>query len=198
MCLKKKRKMGSFYCLFFVSLLTVVAIAGQELSYRLYCCFQAVTRDLKTKWSLPLIRRASLLSYLSPPCLSSLIHLIPPYPLLHQGRQVVELVKIWNQSTLPSLFILYLLSTPHGNNTGKWQKLSTFTRNMCVNQTLFSKKVGKRKPINKHTSNMRKSMASVSNAIKTVPSTHVLHKNKFSGKVCLIENTAEKLVNFHL
>ena len=74
------RKMCTFYCLVFVALLTVVPIARQELSYRLYCCFQAVTRDLKTKWSQPLIWLSNLLSYLSPPCLSSLIHLIPPYP----------------------------------------------------------------------------------------------------------------------
>ena len=47
------------------------------------------------------VAQLHLISILIPLCLSSLILLIPPYPL-HHGRQVVELVKIRNQSTLPS------------------------------------------------------------------------------------------------
>ena len=88
------------YIFLFIPLPSVIPIeAGVFLSALLL--FSGSNQRSRDK-----VAQLHLISILIPLCLSSLILLIPPYPL-HHGRQVVELVKIRNQSTLPSLSVSF-------------------------------------------------------------------------------------------
>ena len=134
-----KRKLCCFYRLVFVALLTVVPIAGQELSYRLYCCFQAVTRDLKTKWSLPLI--------ILIPCLP--IFSYPSYPPLSTppgkaGAGTSKDLKSANVTFFVHFICFLRLTKTKPENDENWPHL----QKACVNQSLINKKWEREKPIN--------------------------------------------------
>ena len=99
------------YIFLFIPLPSVIPIeAGVFLSALLL--FSGSNQRSRDK-----VAQLHLISILIPLCLSSLILLIPPYPL-HHGRQVVELVKIRNQSTLPFLSVS-LSFYAHKSRTGK-------------------------------------------------------------------------------
>ena len=99
------------YIFLFIPLPSVIPIvAGVFLSALLL--FSGSNQRSRDK-----VAQLHLISILIPLCLSSLILLIPPYPL-HHGRQVVELVKIRNQSTLPSLSVSFCFYA-HKSRTGK-------------------------------------------------------------------------------
>ena len=99
------------YIFLFIPLPSVIPIeAGVFLSALLL--FSGSNQRSRDK-----VAQLHLISILIPLCLSSLILLIPPYPL-HHGRQVVELVKIRNQSNLPSLSVSFCFYA-HKSRTGK-------------------------------------------------------------------------------
>ena len=102
---------GVVYIFLFIPLPSVIPIeAGVFLSALLL--FSGSNQRSRDK-----VAQLHLISILIPLCLSSLILLIPPYPL-HPGRQVVQLVKIRNQSTLPSLSVSFCFYA-HKSRTGK-------------------------------------------------------------------------------
>ena len=110
-CFNRVWERSVAYILLFIPLPSVIPIeAGVFLSALLL--FSGSNQRSKDK-----VAQLHLISILIPLCLSSLILLIPPYPL-HHGRQVVELVKIRNQSTLPSLSVSFCFYA-HKSRTGK-------------------------------------------------------------------------------
>ena len=110
-CFNRVWERSVAYIFLFIPLPSVIPIeAGVFLSALLL--FSGSNQRSRDK-----VAQLHLISILIPLCLSSLILLIPPYPL-HHGRQVVELVKIRNQSNLPSLSVSFCFYT-HKSRTGK-------------------------------------------------------------------------------